>query len=662
MLVAGGFFALVGGVPPAGAYPSADVSFAGHGWGHGIGMGQWGALGYAIGQDNGLGPQTYQWIVNHYYAPATLQPYGPDAGDATTVRVALTENNGLNPIVAGNGANVNVPGTATSAPAVLMTPGNPGTWNISMGPTCGGPWTPASSNVPSAQTTTANVSGGTVSVCMVAGNKTVHGAIQGAFNASAAVRTVNVVNIGQYLADVVPSESSGGWGQLGPASPPPPQGEPWGFQELEAQAVAARSYVLSTPGGYGGYADTCDQTCQSYPGTQNEDPLATLAVSDTAGQVLEFAGGQVATTEYSASTGGYTTGGPFTIVPDDGDAVCIAGACNPNHTWHAQVPVTTIQSLWPSIGTLQSVNVTGRNGYGDYGGRVTSVRLVGSAGSVDLTGPEFSDNVGLNSDWFEVSSQPSGGVGGYWLSAADGAIFSFGNAAFYGSMGGHPLNEPVVGMAPTPDHRGYWEVASDGGLFSFGDAGFAGSMGGRPLNQPIVGMAPDAATGGYWEVASDGGIFAFNAPFFGSMGGRPLNQPIVGMAATPDGGGYWMVASDGGIFSFGDAAFYGSTGALRLVRPVVGMAPTPDGAGYSMVASDGGIFTFGDAHFEGSAAGTAAGAGAAAMVPTHTGLGYLIVTSGGLATNFGDAPQFGDLTTALSSYGGRVVAAAPTPG
>ncbi len=53
---------------------------------------------------------------------------------------------------------------------------------------------------------------------------------------------------------------------------------------------------------------------------------------------------------------------------------------------------------------------------------------------------------------------------------------------------GH-LNAPIVGMAPTADGRGYWNVASDGGLFAFGDAAFYGSMGGHPLNRPVVGMA-----------------------------------------------------------------------------------------------------------------------------------------------------------------------------
>jgi DNA-binding beta-propeller fold protein YncE len=83
-----------------------------------------------------------------------------------------------------------------------------------------------------------------------------------------------------------------------------------------------------------------------------------------------------------------------------------------------------------------------------------------------------------------------------------------------------------------------------------GDAGYFGSEGGTPLNKPIVGMAATPDGKGYWLVASDGGVFTFgDAGYFGSEGGTPLNKPIVGMAATPDGKGYWLVASDGGIFS-----------------------------------------------------------------------------------------------------------------
>ena len=44
-------------------------------------------------------------------------------------------------------------------------------------------------------------------------------------------------------------------------------------------------------------------------------------------------------------------------------------------------------------------------------------------------------------------------------------------------------------MRATYDGQGYWLVASDGGIFTFGNATFYGSTGGIPLNQPIVGMA-----------------------------------------------------------------------------------------------------------------------------------------------------------------------------
>ena len=69
-------------------------------------------------------------------------------------------------------------------------------------------------------------------------------------------------------------------------------------------------------------------------------------------------------------------------------------------------------------------------------------------------------------------------TGGYWEVATDGGIFSF-NAPFYGSTGNIRLNEPVNGMTSTSDDGGYLFVASDGGIFAYGDAGFFGSMGGQ---------------------------------------------------------------------------------------------------------------------------------------------------------------------------------------
>ncbi|HYH51135.1 MAG TPA: VCBS repeat-containing protein, partial [Acidimicrobiia bacterium] len=132
------------------------------------------------------------------------------------------------------------------------------------------------------------------------------------------------------------------------------------------------------------------------------------------------------------------------------------------------------------------------------------------------------------------------------------------------------LGTDPVGIVPIQCNSGYRLVAADGGVFSFGDAGFFGSAGGARLNRPIVGGTPTRSNKGYWFVASDGGIFNYgDARFYGSTGAVRLNQPIVGMAATPSGNGYWLVASDGGIFNYGDAKFYGSTGAVRLNQPIV---------------------------------------------------------------------------------------------
>jgi peptidoglycan/xylan/chitin deacetylase (PgdA/CDA1 family) len=253
-------------------------------------------------------------------------------------------------------------------------------------------------------------------------------------------------------------------------------------------------------------------------------------------------------------------------------------------------------------------------GSGTSGPQVTATYSFGNA---PAPGPPVTSNLPL-------VGAALAGTTGYWEVASDGGIFSFANAPFLGSMGGRPLNEPIVGMAATPDGAGYWEVASDGGLFSFGRAQFYGSMGGQPLNEPIVGMAATPDGAGYWEVASDGGIFSFgNAQFRGSMGGQPLNAPIVGFAAAPDGDGYWEVASDGGIFSFGSATFAGSMGGQPLNAPIVGMAATPGGGGYWELAADGGIFSFG-APFYGSRGGQSAVDRFFAIVATPDGGGYLL--------------------------------------
>jgi hypothetical protein len=98
------------------------------------------------------------------------------------------------------------------------------------------------------------------------------------------------------------------------------------------------------------------------------------------------------------------------------------------------------------------------------------------------------------------------------------------------------LNQPIVGMAATPDGKGYWLAASDGGIFTFGDAGYFGSAPASSGRGNVVALASAANGQGYWVTGGDGGIDPFGAALSeGSMAGRALNRPIVGFAAEPQG-------------------------------------------------------------------------------------------------------------------------------
>jgi Glycosyl hydrolases family 43 len=243
-----------------------------------------------------------------------------------------------------------------------------------------------------------------------------------------------------------------------------------------------------------------------------------------------------------------------------------------------------------------------------------------------------------------VCPQPARPAPGYWQVGADGGIFSFGAAQFYGSTGSMKLNKPVVGMAATPDGRGYWLVASDGGVFAYGDAGFYGSTGSIRLNKPIIGLIATLSGGGYWLIASDGGVFAFgNAQFYGSAAGDGLTAPVTAAAASFLGAGYWLVDANGQVVTFGDARNEGQPPYVTPAYRITGMAGTQDSNGYWLASANGDVSDLGDAAPYGSMVGTVLNAPVVGMAANSEATGYWLQGADGGIFTFGSAQFYGSM-------------------
>jgi hypothetical protein len=243
---------------------------------------------------------------------------------------------------------------------------------------------------------------------------------------------------------------------------------------------------------------------------------------------------------------------------------------------------------------------------------------------------------------------PPGGSS-YWLAGADGGIFAFGNAGYFGSLpalGIHVAN--ITSMVSTADAKGYLLFGTNGGVYAFGDAVYEGSLPGDAVSvNDIVGAVPTTDGGGYWLVGADGGIFAFgDAGFIGSLPALGVRvSDVVGIVATTDGGGYWLVGKDGGIFAFGDAGFIGSLPGLGVdVTNIVGMSASPQGNGYLLSGSDGGAYAFGDVDYAGSLPGLAVHVNnVVGIAATPDGGGYWMAGSDGGVYAFGDAAFSGSV-------------------
>src|SRR4029077_5643512 len=202
-----------------------------------------------------------------------------------------------------------------------------------------------------------------------------------------------------------------------------------------------------------------------------------------------------------SSTGGYTAGGVFPAVPDDGDSI----AAKPNANWVASVGGDAVSKAYPQLGSLVSISVVARNGFGPFGGRVTKITLAGTTSTVTLSGNDFRAAFGLKSDLFQVAdfakspavAVANGTADDYWLATGQGAVFALQGAPDRGSMCGTKLNAPVVGITGTADGQGYWMLAKDGGVFAF-NAPFYGSTGKMKPNKPVVRPPWGRRGGGDW--------------------------------------------------------------------------------------------------------------------------------------------------------------------
>lgn len=516
--------------PPAEAQTEPVVVITGGGWGHGRGLGQYGARGYA-----NQGWSAAQ-ILDHFYGGTVA---GPAPGDGpvnpSAVRVELREMRGVATAVGLHDGSIVLSSSggaelARVSGAVRLVRSGSGYW-VDTASGCGEGWTSLGYLADQAEIrlTTA----GSTSLLHTCGPRYrtwYRGEVRATLDGSLPV-TVNVVSIEDYLAGVVPNEM--------PAS--------WPAAALQAQAVAARSYALAGDTRQQPYADTCDTIrCQVYDGAYTErggrfrsstDGRTDAAIGSTAGQVRLWPGGGVARTEFSSSTGGYTTGGAFPAVVDDGDA----NSDNPNHTWTVTVPTSRIEGIYRK-GRLLGIDIVERNGHGAGGGRVVRMELHFEGGTVSETGDQFRSRLGLRSTLFAVGpvdlTGRRGSAAGEYIEsmhqllagrgATDGEILEWYDAVesgdrqrltaslvtsehFVGALI-DDLYQTALGRAADADGRIYWigavgqgfAVESVGVLF-YGSPEYYARSGGTDtafvtaLYRDLLHRTPDSGGQQYWE-------------------------------------------------------------------------------------------------------------------------------------------------------------------
>ncbi len=552
----------------AGGSTRPTVQVTGHGWGHGRGLSQYGAFGYA---EQGW---TSAQILDHFYGGTTGGPVpeGSTNPDPNNLRVELKANRGFatrvdiehGTIRVMDGETVIVETAADSGQAVSVQTRGSGL-RVRTAPSCAGPWVNIA-DVPAAslsivKTATEDNVSGLLRVCHPNDSSTWYDGSINSHNIGGTTRTVNVLSVEQYLRGVVPKESPAYW----PAA------------ALEAQSVAARSYVLAGDTRQQPYADTCDTTlCQVYKGrflqvgggfAGSTAASTDAAIVATAG-VVRLRGGAIARTEFSSSSGGYTAGGDFPAVVDEGDAI----GSNPNHNWTKTVDLGAFEDAQnlpndgkPELGQLLSTEVTG-NGLGVDGGRALSVKFVFSNGSVTKTGNEVRRMMGLKSDWFSI--------GAVQRTFGDGSAVAYIDHIF----------ELFLGRQATAQERLDWVAAVDSGARAeLTDSlvlsnEWAGVMV-EDFYQSALGRGSDASGRAHWlgqieagvRIETIGSHFYGSEEYFNRSGGTneafvtALYQDLLERSPDADGLSFWSGKLDRGEASPGSVAagFYASIESRR---------------------------------------------------------------------------------------------------
>lgn len=362
------------------------ITVSGRGYGHGHGMSQYGAQGAAL---KGLG---YKEIVDFYY-PGT--EWGKVRGKVRVLVSADTTDD----VVVSPSAGLSVRDLAGRAVHELPVAEKVSRWRLV--PVAGGTAVEFFTNswrrlkAPWARNITGDAeffAKGPIKLWTPSGSTTYRGILRSASpSRSASSRdTVNIVTIDQYVMGVVPREM--------PAA--------WHPEAVKAQSVAARTYATwSRAQNARGHYQICDTTaCQVYGGVDGEDARANAAVRATARQILTHEG-RPAFTQFSASSGGWTSAGSVPYLPAQEDPYD-GWEGNTVHAWQTTVDASALERRHPSIGTLERVWVTTRDGNGEWQGRVTSLVLDGTRGAVTITGDDFRWAFGLRSNWFSIEPTP----------------------------------------------------------------------------------------------------------------------------------------------------------------------------------------------------------------------------------------------------------------